>query len=728
MTTPVHTWNFFRAGGFDQVKLTCGADLLNLDQLDQKLWVALACPTTGLEFDSKTLQLIDADNDGRIRARDIIAACRWAGECLTNPDDLLKGSPELPLAEIKEPQLRASAKQILTNLGKANATAITTEDTADTVKIFAATHFNGDGIVPADAAEDGATAAVINEIIACLGSVTDRSGKPGISRAQLDQFFAEANAFSNWHQQADAAVFALGDATTAAAAALRAVKAKVDDYFARCRLAAYDARAVPALNRLETEYLAIAGQDLSATAAEVASFPLARIEAGKSLSLTAGINPAWAEAIAEFRTRVVGPLLGDLPAITEADWHALTGKLAAHEAWRAGKTGGAVEPLGIQRVREILAGNAAVAIAALISKDQAFEPVANSIANIDKLIRYHRDLYLLCTNFVNFQDFYAHANRQPAIFQAGTLYLDQRSCELTLPVDDYSKHALMAGLAGAYLAYCECTRKSTGEKRQIVAAFTDGDSDNLMVGRNGIFYDRQGRDWDATITKIIDNPISLRQSFWAPYKKFVRMIEEQIAKRAAAADAANNAQLQNAAAGSLPPEPPKKIDVGTVAALGVAVGAIGAFLTALSSRVFGIIIVGGPVATIGATLGVMLLISLPSVVLAFIKLRKRNLGPILDANGWAVNAKAKINVPFGAALTDVAKLPPGSHRDIVDPYAERTAGRNRAILLLIIVALVWSAWRYHWPDKYRTWRQRQESKLLTGKAPVEPVAAPQPAN
>ena len=124
----------------------------------------------------------------------------------------------------------------------------------------------------------------------------------------------------------------------------------------------------------------------------------------------------------------------------------------------------------------------------------------------------------------------------------------------------------------------------------------------------------------------------------------------------------------------------------------------------------------------------MLLISLPSVVLAFIKLRKRNLGPILDANGWAVNAKAKINVPFGAALTDVAKLPPGSHRDIVDPYAERTAGRNRAILLLIIVALVWSAWRYHWPDKYRTWRQRQESKLLTGKAPVEPVAAPQPAN
>ena len=70
----IHHWRFFRAGGFDQVKLERGADLLNLDQLDQKLWVALACPTRGIEFDIKTLDLIDTDKDGRIRAPEIIAA------------------------------------------------------------------------------------------------------------------------------------------------------------------------------------------------------------------------------------------------------------------------------------------------------------------------------------------------------------------------------------------------------------------------------------------------------------------------------------------------------------------------------------------------------------------------------------------------------------------------------------------------------------------------------
>ena len=34
----------------------------------------------------------------------------------------------------------------------------------------------------------------------------------------------------------------------------------------------------------------------------------------------------------------------------------------------------------------------------------------------------------------------------------------------------------------------------------------------------------------------------------------------------------------------------------------------------------------------------MLAISGPSMLIAWLKLRQRNIGPILDANGWAVNA------------------------------------------------------------------------------------------
>lgn len=54
MTSVPSHWRFFRAGGFDQVRLDTGAELLALDTLDQKLWVALSCPVKGIEFNNRT--------------------------------------------------------------------------------------------------------------------------------------------------------------------------------------------------------------------------------------------------------------------------------------------------------------------------------------------------------------------------------------------------------------------------------------------------------------------------------------------------------------------------------------------------------------------------------------------------------------------------------------------------------------------------------------------------
>jgi hypothetical protein len=545
VTRDTHPWKFFRAGGFDQVRLDSGADIANLDQLDQKLWVALACPVQGLEFDVKTLQLIDTDMDGRIRAPEIIAAAKWAVSMLKNPDDLTKSSPSLALDQINDatPEGRtilASANGILQNLGKGDATAVTAEDTADTAKIFAQTRFNGDGVIPVSAADDPAIRAVLEEIIILVGSKDDRSGTPGVDVKLVEAFFTDLQAFSDWHAKAEAdaaTVMPLGAGTAAAFDAVEAVRAKVDDYFARCRLAAYDARSLGALNRQESEYLTIAAKDLTITSAEIAVLPLARIAAGKPLSLDQDVNPAWAARIASLQKLVVAPIVGNSKTtLSEADWAAVQQKLAGHAEWYAARPKTVVEPLGVARVREILNGRAADGIAALLAKDLELEPQATAIAAVDRLVRYHRDLYKLLNNFVSFRDFYRRTDK--AVFQAGTLYLDTRSCDLCVRVEDAGRHGAMAHLSQAYLAYCEVTRKVTGQKMTVACAFTAGDSDNLMVGRNGIFYDRQGNDWDATITKIVDNPISIRQAFWAPYKRAIRWIEDQVAKRAAAADAA----------------------------------------------------------------------------------------------------------------------------------------------------------------------------------------------
>jgi len=708
--TTAYKWRFFCAGGFNQVKLDTGADMMNLDLLDQKLWVALACPTTGIEFCPQTAALIDTDKDGRIRASELIAAIKWAGAHLKNPDDLVKGGDGVALAAINDAtpegkQLLASARQILVNLGQKEATVISLADASDANKIFANTTFNGDGVIIAESAGDEAIKAVITDIAACFGTVNDRSGKAGIDQAKADAFFAEATAFAAWNDKADADaanILPAGAGTAAASAAVKAIKAKVDDFFGRCRLAAFDARTVGLLNRTELEYAAVAGKDLSINAAEIAGFPLAAIAAGKVLPLTTGLNPAHAAAVAELVASAVKPLLGDKTELTEADWAALQAKLAGFEAWNASKAGAGVEKLGIARVREMLAAKAQEKINALIAQDKALEPESTSIANVEKLVRFVRDLHLLAINFVNFKDLYDGG--EPAIFQCGTLYLDQRSCNLCITVEDAGKHSVMAGLAGAYLAYVDCVRKGTGEKLSIVAIFSQGDDDNLMVGRNGIFYDRKGKDFDATITKILANPISLRQAFWSPYKKFVRMIEEQVSKRAAAAEAEANANLAKAAdvAASADKTKPteKKLDIGMIAALSVAFGSVGTALAYFLGMFKGVPFWQLPL----ILLGIMLAISLPSLILAFMKLRKRNLGPILDANGWAVNARAKINVPFGTSLTGIAKLPAGAPVDSFDRYAQKSSALPKVFVTLLVVVCIYSFLNddegrlYRWTD------------------------------
>jgi hypothetical protein len=675
-TSGNHRWKFFRVGGVDQVVFRDGKDLVALPQLDQKLWVALALPTRGIEFDPRTADLVDTDHDGRIRPPELLAAVKWAEGAFKDLSELARGGDRVALSSVRDPNLLAFAKRLLTTLKKPDAEAITLADVANTSQALAETLFNGDGVVIAESAEgDEATRKIIEEIIAAMGPVSDRSGKPGLNQASLDGFFAQAQAYRTWLDQADAQSANSGtslgstDATAEAVAAVARVSAKVDDYFARCRLAAFDPRATAALNREEKDFASLAAMDLSIASKEVAAFPLAKVGPDSPLPLGAGVNPAWADAVETLRTKAVVPLLGDkVTQLSEADWSLLRKRLSPFERWAATRPNTSVEKLGAVRIRELLAGDAKAKVAALIAKDLELEKEFSQVEQVERLVRYQRDLHKLLINSVNFADFYS---RQGALFQVGTLFLDGRSCELCTDVADPARHALLAALSQAYLAYCELTRPKE-PKRTIVAVFTDGDSDNLMVGRNGVFYDRQGRDWDATITKIVANPISMREAFWSPYKKFVRFIEEQVTKRASAAETESSTQMGEAAgavinADKTPKVPePKKLDLGTIALIGTAVGGISALVGGILSVMFSM----GLWMPLGL-LGLILLISGPSMVLAYLKLRQRNLGPILDANGWAINARAKMNVTFGAALTRMAKLPPGTERVLKDPFEDK---------------------------------------------------------
>ena len=256
-----------------------------------------------------------------------------------------------------------------------------------------------------------------------------------------------------------------------------------------------------------------------------------------------------------------------------------------------------------------------------------------------------------------------------------------------------AKHNTSAATSGMFLVYCDCTTKSQPGKLNIVAAVTVGDIGDLIVGKNAVYYDNAGLEWDAVITKIVDNPISIAQSFWSPYRRMAKAIENLINKSAADKDAkimADATAKINAAPTAAPaagttPAAAQPFDIGKFAgifaAFGMALGMIGTALASLAKGIFAL----KWWQLILAFVGIMLVISGPAMIMAWLKLRRRNIAPLLNANGWAVNAASKISIPFGETLTDAARYP---KMKLKDPYAKKGLAPWKAWLISIAVLVV----------------------------------------
>lgn len=701
-----YEWSFSSVGGVKRVNFDSGRDILALEQLDQKLWTVLSCPTNGLEIDAVTLELIDDDKDGHIKVTEILAAIKWIGSIINNPDDLMEQNAVFPLSAINENSaegkiLMASAKNILKNLGRSDLETLTVEETSDRVKIFKGTAFNGDGIITEDSCPTDELKNLLKDIISCMGSTMDRGGKDGIDTEFLTKFLEACTAYADWDKAAEdnkIVILPFNENTEACYQTYRAVKSKVDDYFLRCRLAAFDVETTTVLNLLTARVELITGKDLTTCLEEIETFPLAKIEGGKDLPLQHGINPTWENRINNLRIQITDQLFSNKKTLSESEWNLITEKFIGYEQWKSEKAGEQVESLGIERICKILSDGLSNELVKLIEKDKELETEANNIILVDKLVRYYRDLFTLIKNFVTFYDFYSPDHT--AIFQSGTLYIDQRSCDLCIKVSDMAKHDMMVSLSGMFLIYCKCVSKSTGETIVIVAALTNGDIDNLIVGRNAVFYDRKGVAYDATIIKIIENPISIIQAFWSPYRKVSRFVEKQVNKFASEQD---NKVLTDVTAKI--ETVPAKVDapaavvpfdvgkfVGIFAAIGLALGAIGTAVASVIAGFIGLTWWKMPL----AISGLLLLISGPAMVMAYFKLRQRNLALILDANGWAVNAKVIINIPFGNTLTQIACLPKNARINTNDPFSSK--GRpfwQIMLLFLLLLGLgLYGLWKF----------------------------------
>ena len=690
-----YKWQFDTIGGAARVKLTSGQDIAHLDELDPKMWTVLSCPVKGLEIDEKSLGYVDCDGDGKIRINDVVATAKWITRAVKNPDVILDGPDSFDLDSFNQDdengmKLYNSAKQILANLGK-EGNMISIADVADRTAIFAQTRFNGDGVITEASADDAEEKAVIAAIVSSFGGVADRSGAVGVNAEMIEKFYVAVEQYLAWKKAAPEVPF--GDATDSVIAAYDALDAKVKDFFVRSRLAAFSPDSTAALDVQTSRIETISAENLTAKTQDIAAYPIARVNGKAEIDLSAPINPAWA---AQFNT-VIAAAAADKKVLTEEDWNAIGAKFAAYTGWKGAKAGAEVEALGLDALNGFAEQNKKDSLLALVAQDAALAEEAGNIESVSKFLYILRDFYRLLRNFVTLQDFYKKDKDVAAIFQSGRLIIDQRECRFCMNVADMAKHNASAATSGMFLVYCDCTTKSNPAKISIVAAVTVGDIGDLIVGKNAVYYDNAGVEWDAVITKVIDNPISIAQSFWSPYRRMAKAVENLITKSAADKDAKmmadatakiNAAPAAVPAADAKPVAPPFDIAkfAGIFAAIGMAFGMIGTALSGLVDSMKGM---GWKLSLV--FIGIILVISGPAMILAWLKLRRRNIAPLLNANGWAVNAASKISIPFGETLTDAAKFP---KLKIKDPYARKGIApwKKWVISLAAVVAVAAGLW------------------------------------
>lgn len=748
-------FSFQRMGGLDQVVLKNDEEWQCLDKLDPKLWMALSCPVQGLEFSHETMDLLDADHNGRIRAQEVKEAVAWLCERLAHPEKLREAPQTITLESLRDDTeagkaLALAGAMVLEKHGKPSDAQISLEEIEDVLTVASGYPFNGDGIVPPDSVPDAQNSSLadmrnyITKALAIIGGKKDASGKPGLDADLNTALVSTLKSVREWRQSLKKANLPLGEKTGEGWSLLQRLGPKLDDFFSRCNLASF----APDILAKITAGPQNVDETPSSTATLInpdtlLELPLAKINPDGVLDTQKGINPAWAQDMAIF-AELMAPLSGSstIKKLDEKQWRTICDKFADYatildkrpvfpvpdadaghvdnpglpelalapaddslqRAFLPLNPGEVIAALSDEELEVMLGDFAQQEFAGLVARDLAAPPLA-SFQDLRKLALYQANIYTFLRNFLSFMDFYDPEKK--AIFQVGVLYLDSRSCVLCVPVDDVDNHARLAAQSHLCLIYCDCARKNADGSEQhctIAAALTAGNLAALIDGRHGLFIDNDGNEWDTKIIRVIHNPISLREAWWAPYIRIGNMIGEQIQKFVSAKDKAVS-ELTGKAAGSITSmakkEAPKEgfdfaKNAGIFAALSVALSVLSAAFAYIANSV----------ASLGwwwplAIVGLFLCISGPSVIIAWFKLRKRSLGPLLDASGWAVNQGAPINLVMGASLTSIGKLPPNSIRNLNDPYGMQAIIRAKkrkawfwTIIVLLVLAAIGGFWLY----------------------------------
>ena len=630
-------------------------------ELDEALWVATNAPLATIHGDATFLIFVDADNTGRITCRDLQQAIRWTFDVLRDAEGVTERRDSVRLDQLNEEhpdgrRIADACRKILRRLDAPESQPVTIAHVRQIKAREEARPVSEAGVVLPEAATDEEVRGFLSAVRDATGGADHPSGARGVSAANLTAFQAQSAAWIAWHEQGRlgedgqaTAVQPLGERTASAWAALSAVEAKIDQYFAQCEALALDESFLARMGWTESELQEIDFDDPQAIQKVMAAAPIARARPTRELVLTEKVNPFYAEALEDLRRQVLEPVLGQSPPVlTARQWLEVKAVFEPYRQWLAARPEPAVAAVGLDRLQAYQDPRFAAAVQGLIGESNERAFVLDNIRTTEKLLLYQMHLIELANNMVSFPHLYDPRSR--AMCEMGTLIIDGRRLNMAVKVDSRPQHAAVAQTSSMFVVYVEVCGPGAGPKYEIACPVTWGDKGNLVVGKRGIFRDVWGNECDAHIVQIIENPVSVWEALTMPFRRIGKLITGKIESIASNAEKKFDVQATTAInqvpvgqPGQPPAAPAPATAIpggraGMVVGASLAVAALGsavAYITkTLAETHWAAILAGIAVA--------LLAVLMPIALVAMLKLRRRDLSAILEGSGWGINARMRL--------------------------------------------------------------------------------------
>ena len=702
------SFRFERYGHSYHLQISSAEDLKRVLELDEAHWVATNAPIQTVNADPVFLELLDSDGDKHVRSAEVKEAIRWLFEHSQDTNGVKAGNTSLDPATIRaeDPEGRRIHSSMLKIFRRYNIPE-TAEITLETVREIKKEEEEGGidtaGIVLPTAAPDDESREFLEDILATVGGELHESGVKGVTREAVDRFFEEIRVYHDWLIKAEipagkdaSAIMPFGEDTPRLYAILIKIQKKITQYFMLCAAIQISPAVADQLKSRVNQLNDLDFSDSQAIASFLESEPIAWQTPDNCLDFEGTINPYYAEDLKRFRTELLSRVLGDSPAtLSDEQWRQVRAQFADYRAWFDSKPAVSVDLLPTGKIHRYLDNEEKRdQITSLIQESYKTAFVLDNLRLLEKLILFQANLLPFVNSFVSFPYLYDPESR--ALFERGTLIMDGRHFTMSVKVPNREEHIKFSSASNMFVLYVEICEKEGEPLYEIAVPVTSGVRGNLLVNKRGIFQDIYGRNLHARIVHIIENPISFLEALSAPFKRLGKAVTSKLDEMSSKAE--QNLQSFSTETMTNVSAELKKIESATavqrarqsaggiLAGGSIAVAALSssfAFITKTFAGLSWGVVLGGLMAG-------LLAVMLPSAIVAYLKLSKRDLSCILEGSGWGINARMQLTHKQALTFT------------LTPPYPENSSGillrRSRLFWLIppALIGLGWLVFKY-WP-------------------------------